>query len=237
MRSKPCLLILAMAMLFASCSKDPQPPQGLSFSILGDSFSTFEGYVDPDSNDVWYYERIGVTSVEQMWWYQVSTTMGWTLEKNNSFSGSLICNFWNFNAGPYYKPHSFINRMDNLGNPDVIFIFGGTNDALNGAYSGEFVYSDWTEEDLEFYRPALAYMFDSLKRLYPKARLYFMIDMWLCEYDPFSNTFVQEALGIAHRYNVDCIELYDVHKDWAHPDVQGMADIARQVVDALYESF
>ena len=233
---KITLALLALALLMSACTK-PNDPKEIHFSILGDSFSTFEGYVTPDTNDVWHYERIGVTSVEQMWWHKMATEMEWTLDKNNSFSGSLICNFWGFNAGPYYKPHSFINRMDNLGDPDVIFIQGGTNDVWNGAYHGEFVYSDWTEEDLEYYRPALAYMFDSMKRLYPKAKLYFMIDMGLCDYDPVARTFVDDALKIAYHYNIDCIKLYDIHKSWSHPDAEGQEDIARQVLEVLESDF
>ena len=233
---KITLALLALALLVSACTK-PNDPKEIHFSILGDSFSTFEGYVTPDTNDVWYYERIGVTSVEQMWWHKMATEMEWILDKNNSFSGSLICNFWGFNAGLYYKPHSFINRMDNLGDPDVIFIQGGTNDVWNGAYHGEFVYSDWTEEDLEYYRPALAYMFDSMKRLYPKAKLYFMIDMGLCDYDPVARTFVEDALKIAYHYNIDCIKLYDIHKSWSHPDAEGQEDIARQVLEVLESDF
>ena len=239
MKIKLLIIALASALLLSSCTKTPEPGEEspLSFSILGDSFSTFEGYVTPDTNDVWYYERIGVTSVEQMWWHKMATKMEWTLETNNSFSGSLISNFWDFNAGPYYKPHSFLNRMDNLGDPDVIFIFGGTNDVWHGAYWGEFVYSDWSEGDLEYYRPAIAYLFDSMKRLYPKAKLYFMIDMGLCDYDSIARTFVEDALKIAHHYNIDCIQLYDIHKSWNHPDVEGQEDIARQVLEVLESDF
>ena len=69
---------------------------------------------------------------------------------------------------------------------------------------------DPSEGDLEYYRPALAYMFDSMKRLYPKAKLYFMIDMGLCDYDPVARTFVEDALKIANHYNIDCIKLYDI---------------------------
>lgn len=216
----------------SACVK-PEEQKDIKFSVLGDSFSAFEGTVDPDSNDVYYYERIGVTSAEQMWWHKVATAKEWTLEKNNSFSGSLMCNYWGFNAGPYYKPYSFINRMDNLGNPDVIFIQGGANDVYNGAYWGEFIYSDWTEGDIEYYRPGLAYLFYHVQQLYPQAKIYYMIDMWLYDYDHYARTFVEDALKIAQYYNIDCIELHDVHKNQWHPDVQGQDDIARQVIEVL----
>lgn len=233
-------MVMAMGLLglLGACGKDPLPDPDetpLRFSILGDSFSAFEGYVDPETNDPWYcpppHNNIDVTCVEDMWWYKVAEEMGWTLEKNNSFSGSLICNFWGYNSGPYYSPHSFIRRMDDLGNPDVIFVFGGTNDVWNGAYSGEYVYADWTESQLEQYRPALAYLFYNLERLYPYASIYFLVDMDLSTLDV--QQFVESVNTIALHYRVKCINLYGIHKDWAHPNRQGMIDIAEQVVAAL----
>ena len=233
---KSTLALVALAILMSACTK-PNDPKEIRFSILGDSFSAFKGYVYPDSNDAWYspppHNNINVTQVEQMWWHKVATKMEWTLDKNNSFSGSLICNYWGFNAGSYYKPHSFINRMDNLGNPDVIFILGGTNDVWNGAYYGDFVYSDWTEGQLEQYRPALAYLFENLKQLYPKAIIYFMIDTSLADFDQTGQLFVESAHTIARHYGIDCIDLHDIHKEWAHPDAEGQNDIAEQVLDYL----
>mgnify|MGYP002527863219 FL=1 len=120
---KKLTLLLAVAVLMSACVKENEPTR---FSILGDSYSTYEGYVHPDSNDVYHYENIGLTGMEQMWWAQVTQSMGWELERNNSFSGALMCNY---DYANYYGPHSFIRRMDDLGNPDVIFIFGATNDA------------------------------------------------------------------------------------------------------------
>ena len=233
MRIKSCLLIMAMALVFASCGKDPEPSPIKSFSVLGDSFSAYEGTVYPETNDVWCYDRIGFTGVEQMWWYQVASSTGWVLDRNNSFSGSLISNFRDYNAGPYYSPHSFIRRMDELGNPDVIFVFGGTNDVWNSASSGDFVYSDWTEDQLETYRPALAYLFDNLKQLYPNAEVYFLIDMSLYDYESEGQRFVNSVHTIATQYQIECIDLYDVHKDWKHPDIQGQEDIATQVIEAI----
>ena len=45
-----------------------------SISILGDSYSTFEGYLQPDTNSIWYYvsprQQTDVTSVKQTWWHK-----------------------------------------------------------------------------------------------------------------------------------------------------------------------
>ena len=75
-----------------------------------------------------------------------------------------------------------------------------------------------------------------MKRLYPKAKIYFVL-----ETDPCPGGISEETqlnlIGSTHRianhYNVDCIDLYDVHKKWWHPDVQGQKNIADQVLDFL----
>ena len=227
---KKITFIIVLAIVMAACVKTPEPTR---FSILGDSYSTYEGYVHPDSNLVFPYDEIGVTGVEQMWWSHVADSMDWLLERNNSFSGSLICNM---NASNYYGPYSFIRRMNNLGNPDVIFILGGTNDVWNDAPFGDYVYSDWTEEQLCSYRPALAYLLDNMKRLYPKAKLYFVLETDPCPGGITEETqlnLVRSTHRVANHYNVDCIDLFDIHKKWWHPDVQGQREIADQVLEFL----
>ena len=235
---KRLLPLLALALLMSACVKPEEQSAEIHFSVLGDSFSSLVGTVDPDSNDVWdSYPEIGVTAPEQMWWHKVATEMDWVLDKNNSFSGSLICNL---NASNYYGPYSFIRRMDNLGNPDVIFVFGGTNDVWDGAEFGDFIYSDWTEEQLCEIRPAIAYLFDGLARLYPKAEVYFMIDMDLCSSgidDETKQVFIESVHRIANHYNVKFIDIYDIHKQWWHPDARGHEGIARQVLEVLESDF
>ena len=63
-----------------------------SVSVLGDSYSTFEGYVSPKTNEMWYYAKHGgntdVEDVTQTWWHQVVKQNGWKLCQNNSYSGA-----------------------------------------------------------------------------------------------------------------------------------------------------
>lgn len=88
-------------------------------SILGDSLSTFEGYI-PTQN-ISYYPNANndVNSVKQTWWDILLNTINATLEINNSFSGSKV-------SGT--DASSFIARHSELGNPEYIIIHGGTND-------------------------------------------------------------------------------------------------------------
>ena len=233
---KIILPLFALAIIMSACVKTPEP---IRFSILGASYSSYEGYVHPDSNDVYPYQNIGLTGVEQMWWAQVADSTGWILERNNSFLGALMCNY---DYVDYYGQYSFIRRMKDLGHPDVIFIFGATNDAC--AHDdvgpivplGDYIYSNWTEEQLCEFRPALAYLFESLQTLYPQAKLYFLLDMNLGTggvTEVRRTEFLTSIHRIAQHYDVDCIDLIGIHKDQWHPNVEGQKDIAEQVLEYL----
>lgn len=200
-----------------------------SVSILGDSYSTFDRYMVPDTNFVWYNTRItqktDVTSVKQTWWNKFIKDNNYKLEVNNSFSGSTICNTGYQKQD--YSSRSFIKRMDNLGSPDVIFIFGATNDAWAGAPIGQFKYNDWTKEELYDFRPAMAYMLDYMLGRYPNVKIYFLLNSDLKE------TINESVKIICKHYNVDCIELKDIDKKEGHPSIKGMEQISNQISDFL----
>ena len=240
---KRLILLFAVATLMSACVK-PNELKEIRFSILGDSYSSFAGYVDPDTNAVYPYNEIGVTGAEQMWWAQVADSLSWVIERNNSFSGSLVCNF---NYVNYYGPYSFLRRMNSLGHPDVIFIFGATNDAsahdsdFNPIVSlGDYVYEGWTEEQLCTFRPACTYLFANLRDLYPNAKLYFLLDMDLGSGGitvERRDAFIESIHYISNHYNVECIDLRHIHKKNWHPDAKGQRDIARQVIEAIEADF
>ena len=102
-----------------------------SISILGDSYSTFEGFI-PSGNHCWYFSQpkedvTDLKAVTQTWWHKLIKENGFKLEKNESFSGATICNTGYRKED--YSDRSFITRMKNLGSPDIIFICGATNDS------------------------------------------------------------------------------------------------------------
>ena len=65
-------------------------------AILGDSYSTFQGYI-PEGNAYWYYvpgkpepERTDVTDVTQTWWWILTHREGYKLGVNDSYSGATV---------------------------------------------------------------------------------------------------------------------------------------------------
>lgn len=199
-----------------------------SVSILGDSYSTFQGYLHPDTNSVWYpRQQTDVTSVKQTWWHQFIKENNYRLCINNSFSGATICNTGYRKDD--YSDRSFITRMDNLGCPDVIFIFGATNDCWAGSPLGDYQYEEWKKEDLYQFRPAMAYMLDHMIDRYPNVEIYFLLNSDLKE------EFNESVKTICKHYHVDCIELHDIDKKSGHPSIKGMRQINDQIKEFLEE--
>jgi lysophospholipase L1-like esterase len=192
-------------------------------AILGDSYSTFAGYVEPGNNLAWYprEKQNDCVSVEQTWWHLLASRMGWRLTKNNSFSGSTICNT-GYDKNDY-SDRSYVTRMGNLGSPDIIFVFGGTNDSWANSPMGPFKYADWKKEDLYQFRPAMAYMLDFLQKRYINVKLYFILN------NELSEELTQSCIDICKHYGVGCIELKDIEKQNGHPSKLGMQQIAHQV--------
>ncbi|WP_424198151.1 SGNH/GDSL hydrolase family protein [Algibacter sp.] len=219
-------LILFLSIFFSlfSCAQSFK-----SVSILGDSYSTFDRYMYPDTNKVWYNTNINqktdVNSVNQTWWYKFIKENNYKLEVNNSFSGSTICNT-GYNKEDYTSL-SFITRMNNLGSPDIIFIFGATNDDWADAPIGQYKYDDWTKEDLYEFRPAMAYMLNYMLGRYPNVKIYFLLNSDLDE------TIDESVKIICKHYKVDYIELNEIDKKRNHPSIKGMGQISNQIIDFL----
>lgn len=198
-------------------------------SILGDSYSTFKGYVVPDTNYVWYpqekAENNDVQDVRQLWWHQMIREHGYRLCQNNSFSGATICHTGY--KGDDYNDRSFCTRLRYLGSPDVILVFGGTNDSWAKSPIGDFQYGNWQKSDLYNFRPAMAYLLANLQNYYPGTEVYVIINTELSE------EVTSSMKTICDHYNVKYIQLVDIEKQWGHPSQKGMKAIADQVAAAL----
>ncbi len=198
-------------------------------SILGDSYSTFEGFITPATNEMWYYEetrdQTDVDDVTQTWWHKLISDNGYRLCINNSWSGATI-GYYGY-SGNDYSERSFIRRMNNLGCPDIILIFGGTNDSWAGAPMGEFKYDGLRQDDFFSYRPALAFLLSQMKKRYPNVDIYFIINSEL------SDELTSSTETICKHYNVPSIRLHDIDKKSGHPSILGMRQIAEQVAAGM----
>lgn len=199
-------------------------------SILGDSYSTFEDFVTPSTNELWYYAKnkpgkTDVNRVEDTWWWQLIYQNGMKLETNNSYSGATI-GFKGYDGNDYTE-RSFLKRMRNIGSPDILLVFGGTNDSWAGEEVGEYKYADWQWGDFYTFRPAMAYMVNWIKLHHPNVKVYYIINTEL------RDDITESMKTICRHYNVPYIELKDIDKKSGHPSVKGMKAIAEQVGEAI----
>lgn len=220
-----CLLIsvLSVTVAMAQSSK--------SISILGDSYSTFEGYLQPDTNAIWYWDNVkaentDVHHVRETWWHQFIKENGYRLCVNNSFSGATI-SYSGYKSGKPdftdYSDRSFITRLKNLGTPDIILVFGGTNDSWAGSPIGEYQYEGWTRNDLFSFRPAMACLLEKMIDYYPNVEIVFLLN------DDLKEEIDESVRTICTHYGVKWIEFEGIDKINGHPSVKGMKQISEQL--------
>lgn len=144
---------------------------GKKISILGDSISTYDGYV---GNNPSYYPSSDVTSVDDTWWKQIIERLNGKLLVNNSWSGSTVT----YRDGQSYKAMCLPDRCEKLGtdteNPDIILMLCGTNDYRGGMSLGTYTGADNLPEltsNLGF-RECYAIMLNSIRIKYPDAKIY-----------------------------------------------------------------
>lgn len=200
-------------------------------TILGDSYSTYTDFVEPATNEVWYPSSADtpndVKDVNDLWINLFINEYGAELVMNNSYSGSPIC-YDGYGSGETDATEiSFVKRVENLKEAELIIVEGATNDCCAGAQIGEYKYSDWNDTDLTTFRPALAYVFDYLKNNHPESDVVFMLNNGL------SPEFIESVETICQHYDIPLLKLDDISKSSYHPDKQGMAEIKDQLIDFL----
>lgn len=135
-------------------------------SILGDSISTFDGYIP--SGNATYYPRDTVTAVTDTWWKKLIDALGLVLDVNNSWSGSMVTT----TAGE--ESAGCMSRCEALGSPDVIIVYMGINDfnteVALGTYDGTTALPAVTTT----FREAYAIMLNKILTKYQTA------EVWVC---------------------------------------------------------
>ena len=210
MNLKSLLMATLACMLLPAAAEDHKPV----VAVLGDSYSTFEGCVTPAGNEVWYEyahsDKTDVDQPQQTWWsILTSGDSPYTLGVNNSYSGATIS--YTGYDGADYSPRSFVTRLKELGDPDIILVFGATNDSWAGSPVGEYVDS----------------LLEGLHATYPEAKVYFILN------DILRDEINESVETICRRKDVPLIRLHNIDKRDGHPTRKGMREIARQVRERL----
>ena len=246
----------------AAAGAPEEPETGMKLSILGDSISTFKGWI-PEGNLVFYPENGAVKDVAQTWWKIVLDELGLTLCANGSSSGSASFGY-SQEADPMYGCSD--HRISQLAGadgeaPDIIIVYMGTNDVLMSAAIGD---NDGLQAVGEGLVGSLSdgytMILDKIKRQYPQAQVYCctllpMGDWGTTEAQPFvpfvngqnvtSEAYSERIRLIAGNRGLPVIDLEkcgitidnmaEMTADGVHPTAEGMRLIADTVKKCLTE--
>lgn len=142
--------------------------KGKSISILGDSISTFIGYIPTGNANFYTGSNCGVSSVNDTWWMKLINAFGMTLNINNSWSGSRI-------TTTNGETSAGVTRCTNLGtSPDVIIVYMGINDFNNEVGLGSYDGNGTFPTSSTTFREAYAIMLDKILTAYPES------EVWVC---------------------------------------------------------
>lgn len=230
---------------------------GLSFSVMGDSFSAFAGHV-PTGYDVYYAgNNAGVYSYDQMWFNILANRLGMTPLVINAVSGSLVTKGIRTDR----LESSSEERCAGLGtSPDIIFIAMGLNDYTYSAPMGDWNGRTNPGDDAVYtFRNAYATMLERIRINYPNALTIVITPFYagrginigpnlvngipLCEKD-----YVDAVIDICNIMNVPYIDGFtigfnkvnyypkfcsDNASTPTHPNAAGQLAIADSVIDEI----
>lgn len=233
--------------------------EGRSLSILGDSISTYEGYI-PYGLAVFYPAHGDVTDVSQTWWMRLLDDTGMELCSNGSSSGgTCIGDSLSADEPKYgcsdYRISLLTGEQGKM--PDVIIVYMGTNDLILMTPMGDNDGTKLVEEGMvENFSDAYTMILDKLESNYPDAQIYCctlaQVGGWGTDtpYVAMTNGFgftsedySKQIEIIAANKGIPVIDLYhcgieidnlqETSTDGVHPTPTGMEYIERAVLKGM----
>lgn len=196
--------------------------KGKSISILGDSLSTFQGYI-PEGNAVYYPNTNNdVTAVEQTWWMQLINSSNAVLDTNNSWSGAKVSG--NLNS-------AYTNRIGLVGNPDFLIIHGGTNDRSQNVPVGSLHFeAENSDLNIEEFADSYDLLVRKAITLYPNANIILIIPNISEEYASIINAIYKNYQLFA------CVDLRNYRFTWAagHYQIEDMTTVKDAISKKIF---
>lgn len=231
--------------------------KGKVISVLGDSISTFAGYIPvADGFNLEHLPRYPqadlLTDVNETWWMQVIGELDAKLGINDSWRGATVSGAAPVTTGTTGENAAMHNltRIRNLGSngtPDVILFYGGTNDLAHVSKVGTFdaasapTEADLTTKKWDNLSDGYVHTLLRLRHYYPNATIIAMLPTYTKSY------YTEDKLAQANAVLAQICEHYGVAyvdlrycgitandlPDGIHPGAAGMDYITDVVVDAL----
>lgn len=230
--------------------------EDMKLSILGDSISTFEGWI-PDGNNVFYPQNGAVQDVSQTWWKILLDETDLVLCANASSSGSAC---YGDSQAVDVMVGCSDHRISQLAgadgkDPDIIIVYMGTNDLVMSVPMGDNDGLRPVDEGfVDNFSDAYTLILDKLEEQYPDAQIYcctlLPVGDWGTD-QPFvtfvngenltSEDYSDRIQTIAGNRGIPVIDLYhcginidnmpEMTSDGVHPTPEGMRRIADTVLN------
>ncbi len=203
--------------------------------IMGDSYSTYEGYI-PEGYHFYYGDKRTenpiVKGVEKTWWNRLANENNLNIILNDSFSGSTICNTV---REALTVESSFVSRIDKYiaekifteNKINTMFIFGGTNDSWIDAPVGNLKYSDWIDEELKCVLPAFCYLINRAKEVVEDVIVIINTDL--------KQEITKGFIEACEKNEIKYLCLKEIDKVNGHPTELGMKQISEQAMECLHK--
>ena len=201
---------------------------GKTISVLGDSISTYAGYIPESFAYFFPYPTADLGDVNQTWWMQFINHYGMKLLANNSWSGSAVSGSAASAAQNKERlEHLFIGDVT----PDVILIFMGANDAPSP-------YISLTQFDDSYGK-----MIQNIKEMSPNSEIIICTLPSISFYSENAQAEYNEV--IKKHANNNGLTILDFEKaftrqessnylvDSAHPNMAGMNKLAKVAINDL----
>lgn len=149
--------------------------EGRQLAVLGDSISTYEGWIPKGYGEFFPMEG-EVYNVDETWWKMLIDETGMQFCANSSSAGSTCAGDSLSKDNPKYACSNY--RIDALiGNggvyPDIIIVYMGTNDLLISVPLGENDGTQPVDEGIvETFSDAYTLILDKLESQYPGAQVF-----------------------------------------------------------------
>ena len=239
--------------------------KGKKLSILGDSISTFQGWL-PDSTYAVWYPKTDVQSVEDTWWKKLINKTGMVIGQNCAWSGSRVTG--NNGSTTSAQCGGSTKRVEDLaknGTPDIIIIYIGINDFGQGnpvdlgEYTGETAVP--TATTINTYSEAYGVMLAKVIRTYPNAAVYCcsMLDTSSTNWDPDATFPTVNSKGVSlvkwskvirdlctamgarfidlHACGINYFNLPTLTMDGLHPKAAGHTLMANYIAGQIAKDF
>lgn len=197
--------------------------------ILGDSISTFSGYIASGYGP--YYPKGDVSTVKDTYWYKLiyDKMPHATLDVNSSYAGTRVT------TDPKYPGYDFVSRCLDFKDPDVIIIHGGTNDSNNGVILGSYDYdSDIESLNPDYFRQAYIKLIRIIRDKYEGANIICVIG------DRLGSGYASSIMEIAGHFGLPCVNFQNDGENipkvsGSHPTAAGFDYMAGKIYSEAEE--